>query len=376
MEQLKYELHQTRRDNEHLVATLQNSLQQKDKVLRSKDEVLQLKERQILELRGSQVRKGGSVDAKHSLKLKWKKKPDAPLKIFGESSAVQGKFIYCYSWGENKIMMFNTETVKWTILPQCQKQSFSIAVVKGLLTAIGGQQSNSSTKSLLSLTEPQKWSEQFPAMTYYHNAPAVVCTSTSLIVAGGHIPDVERALVEVMDTETLHWSTAASLPHPRHQATAVISGDRLYIRLYMAGGFEESGETKSVLTCSVSELLQSTASQHQLLGARQAKAFGAQPSAESRSVWHEVAPLPVYLSSPVIFHGRLLAVGGCDSHRNATTSVQEYDSATNSWKVISDMKNKRDQCFTAVLPDNTLVVVGGVVRLHTYTTSVEVASPV
>ena len=371
VEQLRYELHQIRRDNEHLVATLQNSLEQNDDI-RSKDETLQLEERQIQELTRNQlVHKGGSANPKQSLKVKWEEKPNAPFQMFGECSAVQGKFIYCYSWKEDKIMMFNTETGAWTILPQCQKKSFSIAVVKGLLTAIGGQQSNSPTKSLLSLTEPQKWTEQFPAMTYYHNLPAVVCTSTSLIVAGGHGPDEERAPVEVMDTE-MHWSTAASLPRPWNQATIVISEDRLY----MAGGFENDNKTKSVLTCSVSELLQSTASQHLSLGARLAKAFGAQPSTESRSVWQEVAPLPIYYSSPVIFHGRLLTVGGCDSDRNATTSVQEYDPATNSWKVISDMKIKRFQCFTAVLPDNTLLVVGGIVRTGTYTGSVEIASPV
>ena len=372
VEGLRYELHQTRRDNEHLVATFQDSLEQKDRVLRAKDEALQLKERQIQELRESEVLKGGSIDAKQSLKLKWEEKPDAPLATFGENSAVQGEFIYCYSWNEEKIMKYNTETGKWTILPQCQKKKFSIAVVKGLLTAIGGKQSNSPTKSLLSLTEPQKWTEQFPAMTYYHNVPAVVCTSTSLIVAGGHGPNAERAPVEVMDTETLRWSTAASLPRRWHQATAVISGNRLY----MAGGFENDNKTKSVLTCSVSELHQSTATQHQALGTRQAKDFGAQPFTRSCRVWQEVAPLPVDSSSPVIFHGRLLAVGGYDSDYNSSASVQEYDPATNSWKVISDMKNKRYQCFTAVLPDNTLLVVGGIVRTGTHTASVEVASPV
>ena len=377
-QQLRCLLHQTSRDSEQLVATLQNSLEQKDEVIRSKDDVIRSKdealqkERQIRKLRGSQGGKGGSIDAAQSPKLKWEERPDAPLMTFGESSAVHGKFVYCYSWDENKIMMCNTETGKWTILPQCQKKSFSIAVVKGLLTAIGGEQFSSSTKSLLSLTEPQKWTEQFPAMTYYHNVPAVVCTSTSLIVAGGHGPDKERAPVEVMDTDTLQWSTAASLPRRWHQATAVISGDRLY----MAGGVEKNDKTKSVLTCSVSELLQSTASQHRSLGARLAKAFGAQPSADSRSVWQEVALLPVYWSSPVILHGRLLAVGGRDSDLNSTTSVQEYNPVTNSWKVVSDMRNKRRQCFTAVLPENTLLVVGGIVRPGTNTASVEVASHV
>ena len=371
VQQLRCELSQISRDHEQLIATHQNSLEENNEVIRRTDKALQ-KEKQIQKLQGSQEGKEGSINVEQSLKLKWKEKPDAPLETFGESSAIQGKFFYCYSWDENKIMMFNTDTGKWTILPQCQKKDFSIAVVKGLLTAIGGQQSNSPTKSLLSLTEPQKWTEQFPAMTYYHNVPAIVCTSTSLIVAGGHGPDEKRAPVEVMDTETLHWSTAANLPRRWHQATAVISGDRLY----MAGWVEKNDKTKSVLTCSVSELLQSTASQHQSLGGRLKKAFSSQPSTDSRSVWQEVAPLPVYYSSPVIFHDRLLAVGGRDSHLNSSSSVQEYDPATNSWKIISDMKNKRYQCFTAVLPDNTLLVVGGIVRTGTCTASVEIASQV
>ena len=241
--------------------------------------------------------------------------------------------------------------------------------MKGQLIAIGGRHLGSSTKSLLSLTEQHEWTKQFPPTTYYHTLPVVVCTSTSLIVAGGIGPDEKRAIVEVMDTETLHWSKAASLPRPWQRATAVISGDKFY----MAGGIEEGVKTKTVLTCSLSELLQSTASQHRSLRPRQAEALGAQPSRDSHSVWQEVAPLPVYRSSPVILHGRLLAVGGRDSDHNTTTSVQEYDPATNSWKVISDMKNKRYGCFIAILPDNTLLVMGGRVP-GTCTASVEVAS--
>ena len=160
VQQLRCELSQISRDHEQLIATHQNSLEENNEVIRPTNKALQ-KEKQIQKLQGSQEGKEGSVNVEQSLKLKWKEKPDAPLETFGESSAIQGKCFYCYSWDENKIMMFNTETGKWTILLQCQKKDFSIAVVKGLLTAIGGQQSNSPTKSLLSLTEPQKWTEQF-----------------------------------------------------------------------------------------------------------------------------------------------------------------------------------------------------------------------
>ena len=379
-----------RRDSEQLVATLQHSLEQKDAVIRSKDEVirskdtaLQEKERQIRELWQSQGDKRGSSTAAQPLRLQWRSGPKAPLATFGDSSAVHGRVAYFYSWDENMIMMYNSETGKWAILPECPKRSFSIAVVNGLLTAIGGRQlpDDNAFNTLLSLTtsrtlfvptKRQTWTEQFPPMTYYHNSPAVACTSTSLIVAGGWGPDEERAPVEVMDTNTLCWSTAVSLPHPWKQATAIVSGERLY----MAGGFVEGGMTNSVLTCVVSELLQSTATQRQSLGARPTAASGLQPSTDSHKVWQEAAPIPVYGSSLVTLHGRLFAVGGCDSDDNPTSAVYQYDTATNSWKVISHMSTKRDECFTAVLPDNTLLVAGGILRDHppAYSDSVEIAS--
>ena len=368
-------LRQTIRDSEQLIATLQQSIEQKDEViqtqaeaLRAKEQALQEKERQLQQ---SQRVGGGKPrgPAPEPVKLRWENGPKAPLKTSGESVAVLGRVVYFYSWDE-KFMMYDSETGKWAILPECPKVNFSIAVVKGLLTAIGGKLSLVDvTKSLLSLTRQQKWTEQFPPMTYYHNAPAVACTSTSLIVAGGWGPDQRRALVEVMDTETLRWSTAASLPYPWHQATATICGDSLYIAGGSAGGFAKNDATKSVLTCVVSELLQSTAAQHPSSEATPT-ASGLQPSTDGQRVWQELAELPVYHTALVTLQGRLLAVGGCDSYFNPTSAVHQYNSATNSWNVVSRMKNKRYQCFAAVLPDNTVVVAGS----FNNTDSVEIAS--
>jgi hypothetical protein len=78
-------------------------------------------------------------------------------------------------------------------------------------------------------------------------------------VAGGDIgPSNADRLnsVEVMDTETLVWSTVACFPHPYSGASVAICGDQLY----MLGGYDDMGETKSVLTCSLTELLQSSTS--------------------------------------------------------------------------------------------------------------------
>ena len=368
------QLRQTSRDSEQLIATLQQSIEQKDEVigtqaeaLRAKEQALREKERQLQQ---SQRVGGGKPrgPAPEPVKLRWENRPKAPLKIHGETVAVLGSVTYFYSWDRNKIMMYDSETGKWAILSECPKAAFTIAVVNGLLTAIGGKQSEDATKSLLSLTHQQKWTEQFPPMTYYHNVPAVACTSTSLIVAGGSGPDKERAPVEVMDTETLRWSTAASLPSPWIHATATICGDRLYI----AGGFVKGGtKTKSVLTCVVSELLQSTATQHPSSEATPT-ASGLQPSTDGQRVWQELAELPVYHSALVTLQGRLLAVGGCDSDKNSTSAVHQYNCATNSWNVVSRMNNERYRCFAAVLPDNTLVVAGD--GEYPYTDSVEIAS--
>ena len=57
-----------------------------------------------------------------------------------------------------------------------------------------------------------------------------------------------------------------------------------------------------------------------------------------------------------------------------TTAVYMYNSATNSWEIISHMTTGRFDCFAAVLPDNQLIVVGGYINRFTETDSVEFAS--
>ena len=342
-------LQQQLQASEQVVAALQQSVEQKDAELQAKAELLQEKERVIQDLQ-QRVRGGERRGvATGPLRLEWRDGPRAPFKTFGESVAVNEGIVYCYHHFNNKLLMFNSETGQWTVLQSCPKRFFSIAIVNGQLTAIGGEHSDTATKTLLSLplnqlhTSQQKWTEQFPPMTYYHNSPAVVTTNTSLIVAGGFGPDEKKAPVEVMNTQTLHWSTVASLPHPLQQATAAICGSRLYL-----GGGAGSW-TKSVLMCEVSDLLQS---QPPSLATRSGLSH-------SRQVWREICKLPVVRSSLITLQGQLLAVGGGATARDITSEVRQYDAATNSWNVISRMKVKRYACFVAVLPGDRVMVCGG-----------------
>ena len=369
--QLQQQLQSSHRENEQVVAALQQSVEQKDAVIRAKDELLQEKEREITELQQGVREREGSGVATRPLKLKWRDGPPAPFATYGHLVAVSGDMVYCADCSSNtKIFIFNSRTGGWTILPECPKQYFSIAVVNGRLTAIGGRQSDKDTNTLLSLPQDrpgifqQKWIQQLPPMTYCHNNPAVATTNTSLIVAGGWTSDQDPTVVEVMDLQTLRWTSVASLPCRFAEATATICGDRLYI----GGGFSNNEPTKSVVMCEVKDLLQSQSlSLFTLL-----RFFSRTP------VWKKVASLPVFQSSLVTFQGQLLAVGGSTTgfRTDSTSEVRQYDAVTNSWKVISQMKMKRHRFFAAVLPNNTLMVCGGLTpdAVGVDTDSVELAS--
>ena len=112
--------------------------------------------------------------------------------------------------------------------------------------------------------------------------------------------------------------------------------------------------TKSVLTCSLTELLQSSSS--------------------SSSVWHKVADALAYYSTCAAVNGELLAVGGCDENSKATSAVHKYNPTTNFWNVINNMPTARYYNLVAVLPTNEVMVVGGWLSGLAKTDIVEFAS--
>ena len=185
-------------------------------------------------------------------------------------------------------------------------------------------------------------------------------------MAGGSKGCKYLSTVEVMDTETLQWSTASSLPHPLDQSTVALCGDQVYT----LGGIDQSGKrSKSVFTCSLAALLQPC--QPQSLVARLKNLS----LASVPKVWHQLADTPVTLSTCASLHGQLLAGGSEDSVGKSTTAIYMYNPTTNSWErsSCSHMTSPRSRCSVAVLPHNKLMVVGGKTPTDE-TDSVEIAS--
>ena len=177
-----------------------------------------------------------------------------------------------------------------------------------------------------------------------------LCTGTALIVAGGWGEDEELLMVEVMNTENHQWSTAADLPEPMYLASATICSDQICI---VGGISKEFFPTKSVYTYLMSDLLQSCHITYSLKGKLEKTSLK-----DKAGIWRQLPDLPVTRSVSQSFHSQLLVIGGRDSGE-ATTAVYMYNSATNSWEIIGHMTTVRHYCFTAILPDNRLMVVGG-----------------
>ena len=181
----------------------------------------------------------------------------------------------------------------------------------------------------------------------------VVCSVRYLLVAGGSEGYVKLNTVEVMNTDTLQWSTASSLPRPLSETTATFCGDQVYI---LGGINQSSKQSKSVFTCSLASLLQSC--QPQLPRAEKNTLLLAGES----KVWQQLPETPYYLSTCTSLQGQLLAVGGCEivgTFVRKATMIHMYNATTNRWEIISHMITPRYRCQVAVFPHNELMIVGG-----------------
>ena len=352
LEECNQQIQQLRQESEQVT-------REKDSVIEARESQLQQKEKMIQELHEENQRLRKQLQNKTKLTLRWETYNEAPCKMVRGSAAVFGSMAYFRPRDSKEVYTYNSDTEEWSILPECPKYNFTLAVVNGLVTAVGGSHFTlrvleKLTNTLLSLMEEggrKKWVQRFPPMPTQRKYTAVVSNGKALVVAGGKGEGegymyIVLATVEVMDTDTLQWSTASSLPHPLTDATITVCGDRVYL----VGGDDGRGlinYIKSVFTCSLSALLQSqTRMKTSLLS-------------ENHPIWHTTSDLPVDSSSCVTLKGQLLAVGGCDPHTGVTKNIYSYNTETKSWEVISHMSTPRRMCLVTALHVNKLMVVLG-----------------
>ena len=299
--------------------------------LEDSEQVIALFERRIAELeqqlsqREQQKTKARSRGKElTSLKLTWREGRWAPCEMYRWCDAiVDGNTMYVMKSATTNIYSYDVIIDCWSQLPDCVRKDGSIAVINGCLTTVtvGGYSYPNHSDELFSLTgkgSGRRWTRQFPPMPTKRGSTTSLCTGTTLIVAGGEGEGVDLSTVEVMDTETHQWFTAADLPCPINSASATVCGDQLY----MLGGAEGGCYVKSAYTCSVSALLQS-----RVQSSLEAKFFRTSLK-DKAGIWRQVADLPVTQSTCESFHGRLLTVGGWMESGKETTAIYMYNLTT------------------------------------------------
>ena len=372
------------RDSQQLVEQFQQSLQHKDKTISDlqqtishherEREIQQLKQQDIassiqpqqlpVTAEKTQTATAVSVAQKDISKMTWREGKKAPVRMERGVAVVDGNTAYFTPASITSSRVYSYQNIlgneQWSRLPDNRNTAFSLAVIDGLLTSMGGRGSRGATNTLLSLIGEgvrKQWSEVFPPMPTQRYSAACITTEQALVVAGGEADIDDLATVEVMDINTKQWTTVCPLPQKLQLISGIVCGDSLYL----AGGITRGSVSKSVFTCSLPDLLQP-----ETLGSRIRRTL------TWSNVWKKISSLPVTLSTLASFGGHLLAIGGRDDSENPTTDVYRYDSDTDSWHVISQMKNKRSQCLAVTIPEDKLIVVGGWTRGGYDTNSVEI----
>ena len=197
------------RESEQVVAALQQSVEQKDAEIRTKDWLLQEKEREIGDLQ--QRVKGGTSVAPGSLKLKWVIGPPAPFETCGHSVAVRSilqqepslsttntSLIVAGGWEKREVEAMDNQTLQWsTVATLLHPLSEATATVCGgrLYLAGGFSTVAVATKSVLEC-KVKDLCTQIPAnISGLHNRSLQetsgverICSTSSETFFSGHLP--------------------------------------------------------------------------------------------------------------------------------------------------------------------------------------------
>ena len=372
--ELKQQVSETERERDVVIEEKERELRQKvseinqferqlgsvNQQLEESERVIAQFQRQIAELeqlRSATDTSSSSKEQRTSFKLTWREGEKTPYGMsLSYCAATDGSTLYVRGAYPNQMFSYIVSTSRWSQLPNSPTNNCSSVILNNLLTLIGGHNRGSTlTNQLFSLTgegSGRRWTEKFPPMPTKRQESIALCTGTALIVAGGTGKD-DSALkaVEVLNTETLQWSTAADLPQPLPYVPAAVCGGHVYIL-----------GSSNMYISSIITLCQSS------------RSFLASLINMDTGVWKKVAAPPVKETTCLSIGDRLISIGGKGADERITAAVHLYNPTTDSWEVISYMGTPRKRCIAAVLPNNQLMVVGGKISSFVSTDSVEFAT--
>ena len=224
---------------------------------------------------------------------------------------------------------------------------FGMAVVNDQLIIIGGGDEEVVITDQVWVLESDSntWTQPFPAMPTARYWVSAVGYKRWVVAVGGE----GKRCVEVLDTVSKKWYTAAPLPSDVFQPSLAVIQDTLYV----VWG-------KSAVGVSIPMLISDAMSQ-------------STASNEPRSTeWQPLPDTPTYHPAITSFHGSLLTVGAWDS---PFSTIAMYLPQTEQWLTVAQLPSLRRGCTCVVLRDiGNLMVVGGCNKNGDYIKTIDICT--
>ena len=283
-----------------------------------------------------------------------------PIKMSSSvQSVVIGDTVYvgggnAYEDDHDRTVM-KLEQDQWTKLPVHTAKWFAMTSLANRLVLVGGfYPRNSKLTNQLSIFESGKWTHPYPPMNIARHSSTAVSFNNHIIVAGGrHDKGRASSSVEVLDVASIRWYIAQSLPNSRSLLKSTLIGNTLYLM----GGYDHTGSTKTVHHVDLNELI--------------AKALS---NRDIPTLWQTLQEVPLKHSAPLNIGRSLLAVGGKDDTRNPSSSIHLYQPDTRRWVKVGDWPTARYNCTCSVLSSGEVIVAGGEKKCLSYIQTVDFLS--
>ena len=278
------------------------------------------------------------------MQIDWRCGPDMPFEMGSSQSVVVQGTVYVGggitdSHGNACVVMeYDTSSGKWRELPPYITCWFAMTVINNHLVLVGGWK-----ESRLGVwrTDSKKWTHPYPDMPTVRAGPSAVTYKEWLIVVG-RCSD-RNSSVDIMNTNSKQWHTAAPAPTPWYHMNTAVVGDICY---FMGGYIGGGGATDVVYSVSLPALISQVNSK--------------QSAEKGQQIWKSISGLGLYGSTPLSLSGSLLALGGEGMmDEKAVTAIHHYRPETGKWVKVGDLPSPRSHCTCVRMSNGEILVAGG-----------------
>ena len=264
--------------------------------------------------------------------LHWRRCADTPQLLGYPVSVLIGDVVYVAGYDSRDMLRYDTRSDKWSVLPPCPVKYFVIRQLSGKLVTVGGSDGSDDVGDVYAYEEEtQQWEKSIPPMPTPRIYPTVVTYRSSIAVCGGYGGDQysNMDIVEVFNSDTSVWFTAAPLPVACEGMYVTVINDTCYL-----GGGGGGEGNRSIMCASLPSLFQSTTPHNQ--------------------VWTKLPDLPHGGSALTNMGGTLLALGG--SAVSLSEDIHAYCPNTKAWVKIGSLPQACGAATAELLPSGEVML--------------------